>query len=73
MHTWTLLPNPPKANNKETKMITISKKEYEDMQDSLLWLQALEDAGVDNWGGCEFAQEIYRDYKGEEEEEEDAE
>lgn len=32
-----------------------------DDEKRLLWLECLEDAGVDNWGGMEFAQELYRD------------
>lgn len=27
----------------------------------LLWLDALEAAGVDNWDGCSFAHEMYRE------------
>jgi hypothetical protein len=31
--------------------ITITKKEYESLCDDRLWRIALEDGGVDNWGG----------------------
>lgn len=42
------------------EMITISKAEYNDMLDSIRWLDCLESAGVDNWGGIDFAREICR-------------
>ena len=45
-----------------TETITISKEDYEEMQQELLWLQALEDAGVDNWEGFDEAREIYQEY-----------
>ncbi len=38
--------------------VTVSRKEYDDMQDRLRWLDALEEAGVDNWGGIDFAHEL---------------
>ena len=31
---------------------------FNDNQGRLLWLEALEAAGLDNWDGCEFAHEI---------------
>ena len=27
----------------------------------LLWLQCLEDAGVDNWSGIDYAKELYNE------------
>ena len=44
-------------------MITISEEEYNKMLDRLMWLDALERAGVDNWDGWEEAQEIYQEWK----------
>lgn len=44
----------------EEEMVTITKKEYEDLLDSQKWLDALEGAGVDNWRGCDYAVELYR-------------
>lgn len=41
--------------------ITISVKEYENLLESQAWLSALEDAGVDNWSGIEFAKELYNE------------
>jgi len=38
--------------------ITISKKEYESLLEDSNWLNALENAGVDNWDGYSFAQEL---------------
>lgn len=43
----------------EEEMVTISKQLYEDLLTSERWLTALEDAGVDNWGGIEFALELF--------------
>jgi hypothetical protein len=43
-------------------MITISEEEYNKMLDRLMWLDALERAGVDNWDGWEEAQEIYQEW-----------
>ena len=43
-------------------MITISEEEYNEMLDRLMWLDALERAGVDNWDGLEEAQEIYQEW-----------
>jgi len=40
-------------------MITISEEEYNKMLDRIMWLAALEAAGVDNWQGFDEACEIY--------------
>ena len=42
--------------NKET--VTISKKEYDSLLEDRKWLQALENAGVDNWEGYDYAREL---------------
>mgnify|MGYP003402366186 CR=1 FL=1 len=42
--------------------VTISKREYDDLLKDQFWLQCLEEAGVDNWGGIEEAIEIKREY-----------
>lgn len=47
--------SPVKAEEEET--VTITKQYYQAMQDGLAWLQALEDAGVDNWSGYDYARE----------------
>ena len=39
--------------------ITITTKEYAELQDQMLWLECLEGVGVDNWDGIEYAQEEY--------------
>ena len=36
-------------------MIVISKKEYEQLKDESAFLAALRSAGVDNWGGYDYA------------------
>lgn len=38
--------------------VTISKKEYESLLEDRKWLQALENAGVDNWEGYDYAREL---------------
>jgi len=42
-------------------IITISLKEYESLLDSQRWVDALENAGVDNWEGYDFAVELYKE------------
>ncbi len=39
--------------------VVIPKEEYEGLLDSQKWLTALENAGVDNWDGIDFARELY--------------
>ena len=41
--------------------VTISKKEYEALIKQVNWLSCLENAGVDNWDGIDYAYEIFRD------------
>ena len=38
--------------------ITISTKEYEDLLEDSKFLDALRQAGVDNWEGYSFAQDL---------------
>lgn len=49
--------------NEET--ITISKKEYDSLKDDAFCLQCLQNAGVDNWQGYDFAMEEYLQIKNE--------
>ena len=49
--------------NEET--VTISKKEYESLKEDARWLQCLENAGVDNWPGIDYAYELKREAGGE--------
>lgn len=46
------------------EMVTITQAELDEMSERLRWLEALENAGVDNWSGYDFARELF---KGEEE------
>lgn len=41
------------------EMVTIPKREYEELLDKELWLSCLESAGVDNWDGIGYAQDLY--------------
>ncbi len=43
-------------------MITISEEEYNKMLNRIMWLDALEAAGVDNWQGFDEAREIYKEW-----------
>ena len=39
--------------------VTISKAEYEDLLDIMLWSRCLDEAGVDNWEGIDHASDLY--------------
>lgn len=41
--------------------VTIPKREYEEMQNRLRWLNCLEAAGVDNWQGTDTASDMYHE------------
>lgn len=41
------------------EMITLTKKEYDDLFEAFAKLTALENGGVDNWEGYDFAMEEY--------------
>lgn len=38
--------------------ITISQREYDSLKKDQNWLLCLEDAGVDNWSGIDYAYEM---------------
>ena len=40
------------------EMIEITKKEYDDLIEDSDFMRALEAAGVDNWGGMDYAHEL---------------
>lgn len=42
----------------ETEMVTITKKEYDQLLKDSDWLACLEAAGVDNWEGIDEAMNI---------------
>jgi hypothetical protein len=44
-------------------LVSIPKNEYDQLLEESKWLAALEQAGVDNWNGIEFAMEIFRSFK----------
>lgn len=52
-------------NTEET--ITISRKEYDSLLEDSAWLNCLQNAGVDNWCGWDYARELYQEQYGEEE------
>lgn len=45
-------------NMEEEMMIMVDLKEYEQLVRDAEWLRYLEDAGVDNWNGINFAHEL---------------
>ena len=45
----------------DEEMITVPKKKWLEMLDRLAWLYALEDAGVDNWNGIDYAYELFNE------------
>lgn len=54
--------NSMKKQSEET--ITIKKSEYKELKDRNLWLTALENCGVDNWEGYDFAYDALEELKG---------
>jgi len=56
---------------KDDGMLLVSQKRYEELLEQEAWLLALENAGVDNWDGIDFARELFNEAN-EEEGEEDA-
>lgn len=55
--------NSMKKQSEET--ITIKKSEYNELKERDLWLTALENCGVDNWEGYDFAYDALEELKGE--------
>jgi hypothetical protein len=49
------------SGNVVDALVLIPKREYNGLREAARWLQALEDAGVDNWDGISFAQELLED------------
>ena len=47
--------------------VTISKTEYDNLVEQATWADALDFADVDNWGGYENAQQIFKEMRAEQE------
>lgn len=45
------------------EMVTIPLSEYLSLQEDAEWLQALENAGVDNWSGYDYARELLNEHE----------
>ena len=43
--------------------VSISLKEYSELCECQIWLSMLEQAGVDNWEGYDYACELWLEYK----------
>lgn len=43
------------------EMVTITRKEYEELLEDSKWLRCLEGAGVDNWEGYDIARDYMED------------
>ncbi len=52
--------------DKTSDTVTIPAEEYNELRAQVLWLNALEAAGVDNWSGIDFAHELHREMQAEE-------
>jgi len=50
--------------NKEENTITIDKGEYDRLLADAFWLMCLEQAGVDNWSGFDYAHDIKEELEG---------
>lgn len=50
----------------QIETVTISKEEYEELQDNSLFLNCLKNTGVDNWDWYDEAVQEYQQIKGEE-------
>jgi len=48
----------PQTSKNMNETITIPKSEYESLLEDSEWLRCLENAGVDNWEGIDFAREL---------------
>lgn len=55
--------NQTTAKEGDNGTVTITRDEYDRLRRDYAWLQCLEAAGVDNWQGIEFAQEMWREDK----------
>ena len=47
----------------EQEMVTITKKEQDQLNEDSEWLGYLEAAGVDNWEGFDYARDLRREDK----------
>jgi len=47
------------------EQVTIPVKVYKDLMDNILFLTCLQEAGVNNWEGYSYAQELYQEQSGE--------
>lgn len=50
-----------KIEKNNPKTILITQEEYDELKRDQLWSEALSSAGVDNWDGFDYAQDIYHD------------
>jgi len=41
--------------------IEVDQEDYEELLEKAFWLSCLEEAGVDNWTGYDYAKEIYEE------------
>ena len=48
-----------KAQNLD--LVTITREEYEQLVSCAKWLACLENAGVDNWSGYDYARELFHE------------
>lgn len=42
-------------------MVEITQEQYDYFLENERWIECLEEAGVDNWDGYEFARDLFRE------------
>ena len=47
--------------NGHTDLAEEAFAELKELRDRILWLECLEEAGVDNWSGYDYAGDLYRE------------
>ena len=55
----------PIGNLDSFETVTIPIDVYNEREKAIRWLNCLEAAGVDNWSGYEYAQELYEEAENE--------
>lgn len=45
----------------EEEMITVTKEHYDELYEAYLWAEALDQSGVDNWEGYDYARDVLRE------------
>lgn len=46
---------------KDKVMVQITEEQFNDFMDNQIWIDSLEEAGVDNWEGYDYARGLYQE------------